>query len=105
MWLAWMFFSFFSIGIALVTGVLVAYKAPKAQGSGTVELMSYLNGVNIPDFFGPTCLGVKIVTLVLAGVAGLCVGKAGAYPYLGAMIGMAVLYLPIGGFEYFHNDS
>ena len=67
--------------------------------------MGYLNGVNIPDFFGATCLGVKIATLVLAGVAGLCVGKSGAYPYLGAMIGMAVLYLPIRGFEYFHNDA
>ena len=52
MYLAWMFFTLFSLGVAIVTGVLVAYVAPKAAGSGTVELMGYLNGVNIPDFFG-----------------------------------------------------
>lgn len=101
----WLFFTLFSTGLAFITAVLIAYKAPKAAGSGTAELMGYLNGVNIPEFFGMSCFVVKIITLVTAGVAGLCVGKAGTYPYLGAMIGMGVLYLPIKGFEYFHNDA
>jgi chloride channel 7 len=105
MYLGWLFFTLFSIGMAFITAVLIAYKAPLAAGSGTPELIGYLNGINLPDFFGTTCLLVKIFTLITAGVAGLCVGKAGAYPYLGAMIGMSVLYLPIKGFEYFHNDA
>jgi chloride channel 7 len=103
--LGWLFFTLFSTGMGLLSSVLVAYKAPQAAGSGTPELIGYLNGINFSDFFGTTCLIVKIITLITAGVAGLCVGKAGTYPYLGAMIGMGVLYLPIRGFEYFHNDA
>lgn len=32
-------------------------------------------------------------------------GKTGTFAYLGAMIGMGIIYLPIANFEYFHNDS
>lgn len=67
--------------------------------------MGYLNGINYSDFFGTTSFIVKIVSIVLAGVAGLCLGKSGTYAYLGAMIGMGILYLPISGFEFFHNDA
>lgn len=105
MYWGWFFFTGFSVGVAYVTSVLVAYVAPQAAGSGTPELIGYLNGVNFTNFFTTTCLIVKIITLILAGVAGLAVGKAGTFPYLGAMIGMGVLYLPIRGFEYFHNDA
>jgi chloride channel 7 len=51
-----------------------------------------------------TSFAVKIFTIIGAGTAGLCIGKTGTFVYLGAMIGMGVLYLPIKSFEFFHND-
>jgi H+/Cl- antiporter ClcA len=67
--------------------------------------MGYLNGVNYSDYFGTKSFLIKIATIVIAGVAGLCVGKVGTYAYLGAMIGMGSLYLPISGLAFFHNDA
>jgi H+/Cl- antiporter ClcA len=66
--------------------------------------MGYLNGVNYSNYFGWKSFGVKIVTIILVGVAGLCVGRVGTYAYLGAMIGMGCIYLPIGGLSFFHTD-
>lgn len=64
-----------------------------------------MNGVNYSNFYGAKQFIVKVVAIILGGVSGLCVGKTGTFAYLGAMIGMGVLYLPISGFEFFHNDS
>lgn len=100
-----MFFTSFSIGLAFIAAVMISYKAPQAAASGTPELMGYLNGINYSDHFGNTSFFVKVITIVLVGVAGLCVGKAGTFVYIGAMIGIGTLYLPIKSFEFFHNDA
>jgi len=105
MFFAWGFFTIFSTGLAFIAAVLIAYKAPQAQASGIPELMGYLNGVNYSDYFGTTSFLIKISTIIMAGVAGLCVDKVGTYAYLGAMIGMGCLYLPISGLAFFHNDA
>ena len=102
---AWVFFTSFSIGLAFIAAVMIVYKAPQAAASGTPELIGYLNGINYSDHFGNTSFIVKVITIILAGVAGLCVGKAGTFVYIGAMIGMGTLYLPIKSFEFFHNDA
>lgn len=46
------FFSFFSSGLAFIAALLVVYYAPQAAGSGIPEMIGYLNGVNIPNFYG-----------------------------------------------------
>ena len=96
---------FISSGLAFIAAVLVVYFAPQAAGSGIPEMVGYLNGVNIPNFYGTQSLLIKVAAICLVGVSGLCVGKTGQFSYLGAMIGMAIIYLPISGFSYFHTDA
>jgi len=80
-----------------VAALLTVFLGPGAVGSGTTELMAYLNGINYPKFFGYRTLFVKIFALCLAVSAGLCVGKEGPLAHIGAIIGHAVVYLPING--------
>jgi hypothetical protein len=61
-------------------------------------MIGYLNGVDIPNFYGTKALLIKIAAILMAGCSGICVGKTGQFPYLGAIIGMAIIYLPINGF-------
>ena len=42
----WVFFTCISMGLAFIACVLVVYLAPSAAGSGTPEMITYLNGVN-----------------------------------------------------------
>ena len=65
--------------------------------------MAYLNGINYPKFFCYRTLFVKIFGLCLAVSAGLCVGKEGPLAHIGAIIGHAVVYLPINALQKFRN--
>ena len=103
--LGWFFFLFISASLAFIAAILVVYEAPLAAGSGIPEIIGYLNGVNFPKFFCEWTFFIKICGIILAGVAGLCVGKTGTFAHLGAMMGLGMLYLPIKSFEFFHNDS
>ena len=86
-----------------VAALLTVFLGPGAIGSGTTELMAYLNGINYPKFFGYRTLFVKIFGLCLAVSAGLCVGKEGPLAHIGAIIGHTVIYLPMTGIKKFRN--
>jgi H+/Cl- antiporter ClcA len=77
-----------------VAALLTVFVGPGAIGSGTTELMGYLNGVNYPNYIGLRTLFVKIFGTSLAVAAGLCVGKEGPLAHIGAIVGHSVLYLP-----------
>ena len=83
--------------------LLTVFMGPGAVGSGTTELMAYLNGINYPKFFGFRTLFVKVFGLCLAVSAGLCVGKEGPLAHIGAILGHAVVYLPIDSIAKFRN--
>ena len=93
----------FSCLLGGVAALLTVFMGPGAVGSGTTELMAYLNGINYPKFFGYRTLFVKIFGLCLAVSAGLCVGKEGPLAHIGAIIGHAVVYLPLDKLKIFHN--
>lgn len=94
-----------SILFAAVSSSLVVYLGPGALGSGIPELMAYLNGINYPKFINNTTLTVKIFALSLSVAAGLCVGKEGPLAHIGAVIGIAVLYLPFEFMSKFKTES
>lgn len=91
-------FGFFAVAI-------VVYIAPAAAHSGIVELQAYLNGVNYSGWFGLRTYLVKSVSVILTGISGIMVGRAGLFAHFGAMCGMGMLYLPIKNIEYFHINS
>ena len=96
-----------SIGCAygLIAGLLTTYWGPGAAGSGVAELIGYLNGVNYKDFLGIKTLITKILGVVLAVNARLCVGKEGPLAHIGANLGAMVPYIPGMGFEFLRNDE
>jgi len=96
-------FMAFSALFGGLAALLTVFMGPGAIGSGTTELMAYLNGINYPKFFGYRTLFVKIFALCLAVSAGLCVGKEGPLAHIGAIIGHAAVYLPANGFRQFRN--
>ena len=83
---------------------ITAYLAPAALGSGVAETMGILNGVKYPEFITLRALGVKFFGVALAVSAGLTVGKEGPLIHMGAIIGSAMPYLPLGFTKYFRND-
>ena len=84
--------------------ILTAYVSPAALGSGVAETMGILNGVKYPDFICLKAFLVKFLGVALAVSAGLCVGKEGPLVHMGAIVGCAVPYLPLGITKYFRND-
>jgi chloride channel 7 len=93
-----------SLPLALVAMILTVYVAPASAGSGVAETMGILNGVNYPDFITLKCLVVKFLGVAFAVSAGLCVGKEGPLVHMGAVVGCAMPYLPLGIAKYFRND-
>lgn len=105
MWLGWSFYCFVSVLIVLIASTITVYWGPGANGSGVAELIGYMNGVNYPNTFGFATFTTKVFGVVMAVVGGLCVGKEGPLAHIGANLGVATLYLPVPGFEYFRNDT
>lgn len=101
----WAFYTFFSMLLVLLSSTMTVYWGPGANGSGVAELIGYLNGINYPGTFGFNTFTTKVFGVVLAVVGGLCVGKEGPLAHIGGNLGLASLYLPIPGFEYFRNDT
>ena len=100
------FFVFLSLSVIFgaIASLMTVYVGPGAMGSGTAELMAYLNGINYPKFIGYRTLAVKIVALSFAVGAGLCVGKEGPLAHIGAIIGHATLYMPFRFLSKFRNE-
>jgi H+/Cl- antiporter ClcA len=84
----------FSLVCAFFAVWLTVFMAPRAMGSGIPELMSILNGVDIPNFISKRILVVKSIGVVLAIAATLCIGKEGPLAHIGACLAVLVLYLP-----------
>ena len=94
-----------SLGYGLVAFLLTAFLAPAAAGSGVAETMGILNGVKYPDFICLKALLVKFLGVGFAVSAGLCVGKEGPLVHMGAIVGCAIPYIPLGFAKYFRNDT
>jgi len=93
-----------SLPLALAAMLLTAFVSPAALGSGVAETMGILNGVKYPDFICLKALVVKFFGVAFAVSAGLCVGKEGPLVHMGAIVGCAIPYLPLGFTKYFRND-
>jgi chloride channel 7 len=90
--------------LVLLAVLLTVFVGPGASGSGVVEVMGLLNGVNYPDTIGFKTLFVKFVALVFAITGGLCIGKEGPLVHIGAIVGVASCYLPFNYSKYLQND-
>jgi len=88
----------------LISVCLTIYVGPGANGSGTVEVMGLLNGINFPLVIQVDTLFVKIFGTLFAICGGLAVGKEGPLLHIGAIIGVMVCYIPIKSFRVLHND-
>lgn len=100
----WMCYSGVSAVMVGVAAYMTVYKAPGASGSGTAEMIAYLNGVNLPNIIGFNTFAVKIFGVLLAVSGGLCVGKEGPLAHIGANVGAAIAYFPFPRFEYLRNE-
>lgn len=89
--------------VALAASMTIWF-GPGASGSGIAELMSILNGVNVPEIIGFKTLITKIFGTVLAVSGGLCIGKEGPLAHIGANIGVMVSHMPVDFFRCLHND-
>lgn len=90
--------------LATLAVLLTVFVGPGATGSGVVEVMGLLNGVNYPDAIGFKTLFVKLFGLLFAITSGLCIGKEGPLVHIGAIFGVLTCYLPIKSFKYLQND-
>lgn len=90
--------------MVLIATLLTVYIGPGANGSGVVEVMGMLNGINYPDTIGFKTLFVKCVALILAVTGGLCIGKEGPLVHIGANVGIMTCYLPFDFCKFLQND-
>lgn len=90
------------VGLA---ATFTAYVAPGAAGSGTAEMMGYLNGVRYPSFLGVETLLIKVFGVALAVSGGLHIGKEGPLAHIGSNLGAFLVFIPAGGCNrYFRNE-
>lgn len=95
----------FSICMAFLAAFVTVMIGPYAAGSGVPEVMGLLNGVNYHGAIDVLTLFSKVVGVVLAVVANLCVGKEGPLVHIGAIVGTMIPYIPLDDFKCFRNDS
>ena len=80
---SWLTASAYSLAFVLVSTGIVVLISPSAAGSGTPELISFLNGTMIPQLFNIKTFLVKFASCALAVGAGLPVGPEGPMIHLG----------------------
>ena len=99
-------FTFIAISVLFggTAAIMTVFLGPGAIGSGTTELMAYMNGINYPKFIGFRTLFTKIFGTCLAVSAGPCVGKEGPLAHIGTIIGISILYLPFKFLQKFRNE-
>lgn len=61
-YLAFVAYAGCNVSLAICAGVLCAYIAPAAAGSGIPEVKAYLNGVDAHSILAPSTLFVKVCT-------------------------------------------
>ncbi|KAF3639635.1 putative chloride channel-like protein CLC-g [Capsicum annuum] len=84
--MAFLVFASSNFGLTLFAGLITAFIAPEAAGSGIPEVKAYLNGVDAPAIFSLRTLFVKIVGSISAVSGSLVIGKAGPMVHTGACI-------------------
>ena len=102
---AWLIYLGISVLFGGLASAMTVYYGPGAAGSGIAELMGYLNGIKVPGFISVNSLVTKVFGNVLAVSAGLAVGKEGPLAHIGAIVGQMMLYLPVKGYDQFHNEN
>ncbi|CDW84850.1 h(+) cl(-) exchange transporter 7-like isoform 2 [Stylonychia lemnae] len=102
--LGWFVLIVFSVLFIVIAAALTMFIAPTAMGSGVAEAMGIMNGVAYPDYISLQGLFVKFIGVSLAVAGGLCGGKEGPLVHIGAIVGYASAYLPLGITQYFRND-
>ncbi len=102
--IAYIWYAGSALFLVTIAVLLTVYVGPGATGSGVVEVMGLLNGVNYPDAIGFKTLFVKVVGLIFAISSGLCIGKEGPLVHIGAILGVITCYLPFRSFKYLQND-
>ena len=90
----WLIFACLCGGSGLTASLITTYYGPGASGSGVAEFIGYLNGVNNDTFISINSLITKIVGVPLAVSGKLCIGKEGPLSHIGAIVGIAVIYIP-----------
>ena len=106
--LAWLSASAFSLLLVLFSTAFVVLISPSAAGSGTPELISFLNGTMIKQFFSIKTFIVKFASCTLAVGAGLPVGPEGPMIHLGSIIGASLSQfqpLPASWLPWFNRCS
>jgi chloride channel 7 len=103
-WSAWSFYTFTSMGFAVVSSCMTVYWGPGANGSGVAEIIAIMNGVNYPGVFTIPTFITKALGVVLAVVGGLTIGKEGPLAHIGACVGIYVAAIPIKNFDILRND-
>ncbi|XP_071725568.1 chloride channel protein CLC-c-like [Rutidosis leptorrhynchoides] len=110
-YLAFVAFAGTNLVLAVSAGVLCAYVAPAAAGSGIPEVKAYLNGIDAHTILAPSTLFVKILGSILGCAAGFVVGKEGPMVHTGACIanllgqgGSRKYHLTWRWLRYFKND-
>ncbi|KAL1138626.1 hypothetical protein AAG570_008689, partial [Ranatra chinensis] len=101
----------FNVGIVFVGSVLVAYVEPVAGGSGIPQVKCYLNGVKIPRIVRFKTLIVKAMGVISSVAGGLAGGKEGPMIHAGAVVAAGIsqgksssLPVDFGIFRYFRED-
>lgn len=94
--LGWIVIILYSFLYVLIASCLTVFIAPAALGSGVAEAMGMLNGVGYPDYISIKALIVKSLGVSFAVAGGLCGGKEGPLVHIGAIVGYASAYLPLG---------
>lgn len=85
-YLAFVAYAGCNVSLAICAGVLCAYIAPAAAGSGIPEVKAYLNGVDAHSILAPSTLFVKIFGSIFGVAAGFVCGKEGPMVHTGACI-------------------
>ncbi|CAG5109477.1 Oidioi.mRNA.OKI2018_I69.chr2.g4010.t1.cds [Oikopleura dioica] len=95
----------------LISGLMCAFLAPVAAGSGIPQIKCFLNGVRFPKVIRLKTLIVKVLGIILAVSGGLVCGKEGPMVHAGAVLAGGIsqgnslsLGITTSIFEHFRDD-
>lgn len=96
----------FGISLYLITAIFLGliatsvgyFISPNSDGSGVPELKVVLSGVNMKQFYDFNSLIGKSIGVISGLIAGLAIGRAGAYVHIAGIIGKHLLKI-----EYFDS--
>lgn len=92
--ISYIYFIGISIICIILSACLCIYICPEAKGSGIAEVLSFLNGVNVPHIFDFKTLIIKMIGLWLSISGGIIAGKEGPMIHAGAIIAIILGHIP-----------